>query len=464
MPINTLHPEYQAGLAHWIRARDVLAGEDALKAAGERYLPRLTGQTDDEYRSYRLRASFFNATARTADGYIGLVFRRPPFVTLPQENTPVARALATFESDVDLLGTTFSSYARNIVREVIAVGRAGSLIDWDDAERRAYVSAYDAEEILNWRAERIAGRNLLTLLVLREPAPATGKDVDEYEHRVEDQIRVFRLVDSGGKMQLECVTEVWRRIEGDWTLVESTAMRRYGQAVPLIPFVFHGPRHSRPAVDKPPLTDLIAVNLDHFRLNADYKHGIHFTALPTPWAAGIPSTTPTEYTIGSAKLWLAENPAARFGFLEFKGDGLMTFERAMDRDERLLAVLGSRLLEPSKKVGETAEALELRQAGENSVLGALAINVSESLTHVLRWVHWWHGSDALPEEVPLDRCSVQLNTDFSVKGMTPQELESVVAAWQAGALSRAAMVELFRRGEMLPERGDLRSEELLPAR
>lgn len=438
----------------------MLAGEDALKAAGERYLPRLTGQTDEHYAAYRLRASFFNATARTAEGYLGLVFRRPPFVTLPRENTPVGKALASFESDVDLLGTLFSSYARNIVREIIAVGRAGSLVDWDNAEQRAYVSAYDAEEILNWRVERIDGHNLLTLLVLRELGHSASDSDDEYEQQVGEQLRVLRLVSSKNRSKRECVSEVWRRVEGDWTLMERTALRRYGQSVPAIPFVFHGPRHSNPAVDKPPLTDLIAVNLDHFRLNADYKHGIHFTALPTPWAVGISATTTVDYTIGSAKLWLAENPAARFGFLEFKGDGLATFERAMDRDERLLAVLGSRLLEPSKKVGETAEALELRQAGENSVLGAMAINLSESLTQVLRWVYWWHGSEAMPDDVSSDRCSVQLNTDFSVKGMTHQELESVVAAWQASALSREAMVDLFRRGEMLPERGDARAETL----
>jgi hypothetical protein len=25
------------------------------------------------------------------------------------------------------------------------------------------------------------------------------------------------------------------------------------------------------------------VNVDHYRLDADYKHGMHFTALPTAW-------------------------------------------------------------------------------------------------------------------------------------------------------------------------------------
>jgi hypothetical protein len=149
-----------------------------------------------------------------------------------------------------------------------------------------------------------------------------------------------------------------------WKLVETRSPRRRGQPLPALPFVFHGPRHSRPAVDKLPLADIIAVNLDHYRLDADYKHGIHFTALPTAWVSGFDKNA--SLRIGSSTAWVTETAGATAGFLEFTGQGLTTFERAMDRDERLMAVLGSRLLAEQKKVGETAETIELRQSGENS--------------------------------------------------------------------------------------------------
>jgi hypothetical protein len=70
MAVNSTHPDYDANLPAWLRARDVLAGEDAVKVAGEKYLPRLESQTDDEYHAYRARAAFFNASARTADGFL----------------------------------------------------------------------------------------------------------------------------------------------------------------------------------------------------------------------------------------------------------------------------------------------------------------------------------------------------------------------------------------------------------
>ena len=66
--MNSTHPDYDATLPGWQRARNVIAGEDAVKAAGEEYLPRLTAQSDYECNAYRARASFYNATFRTADG------------------------------------------------------------------------------------------------------------------------------------------------------------------------------------------------------------------------------------------------------------------------------------------------------------------------------------------------------------------------------------------------------------
>jgi hypothetical protein len=224
---------------------------------------------------------------------------------------------------------------------------------------------------------------------------------------------------------------------------------RFGHPLPLIPFVFHGPNHSRPDIDKTPLTDIIAVNLDHYRLDADYKHGLHFTALPTAWVSGFDKTSVLK--IGSTSAWVTEAQGATAGFLEFTGQGLTSFERAMDRDERLMAVLGSRLLENQKRVGETAQAIELRQSGENSILSNIASSASESLTRVLRWVYWWHSTEELPDVISDNQALVRLNTDFSLKGLTSQELQAIVAAWQNGAISRDTMFELFRKGEILPD-------------
>ncbi len=56
MAVNSTHPEYNGAMLAWMRARDVLMGEEAIKAAGERYLPRLDSQSEDEFAAYVKRA------------------------------------------------------------------------------------------------------------------------------------------------------------------------------------------------------------------------------------------------------------------------------------------------------------------------------------------------------------------------------------------------------------------------
>ena len=108
----------------------------------------------------------------------------------------------------------------------------------------------------------------------------------------------------------------------------------------------------------------------------------------------------------------------------------------MDRDEKLLAVLGSRLLQDQKKVGETAEAIRLRQSGEESVLTAIATSVSESLTQVLRWVYWWNTTEALP-------------TGFTKSGLMVGLGESREEIMQVMDDLRAARVDFLTIGQYL---------------
>jgi hypothetical protein len=122
----------------------------------------------------------------------------------------------------------------------------------------------------------------------------------------------------------------------------------------------------------------------------------------------------------------------------------------MDRDEMSMAVLGSRMMEEQRRVGETAASIELRQSGENSVLSAVSFSISDSLSHVLRWAFWWNSTEATPEAIGDKVVMVTLNADFTLSGMASTEITAVVAAWQAGAISRDTMFDLFRIGEVLP--------------
>ena len=120
MPVNSTHSSYDENAEVWQRIRDVLAGDTAIKRAVEKYVPRLDSQTDDEFRAYVERGFFYNATARTVSGYIGMIFRRDPVLQLPDKASPLHYPLSAVVNDVDLLGTSLNSYSKNLVHDVVA--------------------------------------------------------------------------------------------------------------------------------------------------------------------------------------------------------------------------------------------------------------------------------------------------------------------------------------------------------
>ena len=450
MPVNSTHTDYDASALEWSRARDVLSGEDAVKAAGEKYLPRLDSQSEEEYAAYKARASFFGATARTLEEYLDLVFRRAPVLALG-----TAEQLKKFGGDCDLWGLDFMRYARRVVSEVLAVGRVGSLVLWEQSGRPV-VSLWRAEQIVNWTVERVGQGASLVEVVLRDAG----------------RLRVLRLVGSS------CVQEIWKRSDppspegcGEtspplpcdcgatneaWVLDERVDIKREGVPLPFIPFAFHGPRNSRPDPDRLPLADIIAANLDHYRLDADFKHGLHFAALPTAWVTGFDKATPLR--IGSSAAWVSDIPGASAGFLEFSGAGLGHIERAMERVERRMALLGARMLEVAGSDGEGASVPATSGDGQLCGLGSVVASLNQSLTRVLQFAHWWIEGGQFGDAPGI---GFTMNTDLSARAISGESLTAVVAAWRAGAISRESMLEVLKRGEVLPEGRTVAQERAL---
>jgi len=56
--------------------------------------------------------------------------------------------------------------------------------------------------------------------------------------------------------------------------------------------------------------------------------------------------------------------------------------------------------------------LAIRQAGESSIIASISTSVTASMNAVLRWVYWWHSTEAKPEDVTPEHLNYTLNTDF----------------------------------------------------
>jgi hypothetical protein len=436
MAVNARHKQYDANKLRWKKCRDCAAGSDAVKEAGPLYLPLLDAHKDgngQDYAAYRGRALFYNATGRTIEGLAGFVFQKEPTVDAPDELDPVVK-------DVTYTGVDLSTFALWTTTDVLTTGRYGVHVEMLDdesvtaiAEQRPYWRGYRAEDILNWRVERRGSDPAVLVRVVLYECVEEQKEGDPYVTIEVDQYRVLELVGEGDATQYQQST--WRKVKDkdEYVVHEAPkiAMRR-GKPLTRIPFIFVGPTSLAVDVSKPPLLDLVEVNLSHYRTMADLEHGRHYVALPTPWVSGMRDQDDrAPLAVGPQTVWDLEK-GGQAGMLEFTGNGLAALVTADTDKRKMMSVLGARLLEDQAAVAETATAVLMRHSGEGATLRKMTKVVSEALTQALRWTEWWLGTEDNVSDI---ESTVELNQEFFAIKLNPQELQAQLQLLQAGAIS-----------------------------
>ena len=449
MAVNNQHPKYTKFLPIWQKCDDAADGQEAIHAKKERYLPRLTDQTDQSYKSYLARATYYNATGRTISGLHGMIFRKPPVIDCPDS------ALSLLD-DIDLHGNSLVDFSQELIHELLEVGRVGILLDHPQADTqgmtqadvsklnlRPYMRKYDAENILNWKTGRVNNKHALIQVVLQE---CRVTDKNEFEQVTEPQYRVLDLKDGRYRQRVFIIND-----KGEDELLSESYPIMNGKFLSEIPFCFIGSQNLSEEPEEPPLLDLVNVNIAHYRVTADYEHGCHFTGLPTPIVTGYSNDSGEQLYIGSGSAWTFPDPQAKAFYLEFSGQGLSALENNLAQKEQQMAVLGARMLSADKKAVEAADTAAIHRAGENSVLATLAQNVSSGLNRCLKWFGDWIGAS---QEI-----TIQLNRDFNAVPMTADQLTALVGAWQAGALSQESLFDALNAGELYTDGATFEDEQ-----
>lgn len=318
------HPEVQYWMPEWEKIRDSFVGTRQIKDKGVEYLPKLDGMTDDEYKTYKRNAVFFNMVARTVTGLTGTLFRRAPVV----ENLPSDISTDSLSKD----GEDLFIFAKSLAQEIVTVGRHGVLVDMaPDAERpEPYLCGYIAENILDWEYRTVRGKNVLSRVVLREinivrSPTALGVFSEQNATRVNPAsfqtasragtsgtiaggnrqyfaaYRVLELVEQeDGSMIYQ--QQVFRNDNGHADLIntvpEIVIPVRRGEPLDFIPFVFFGPYSNTPGIEKPPVLDITDINISHYNSYAHLEQGRFYTGLPIYFVPVSNADDGGEYTIG----------------------------------------------------------------------------------------------------------------------------------------------------------------------
>jgi hypothetical protein len=426
MPVNSKHPIYSSRLAQWKKCRDVFEGSDAVKDAGTDYLPKPSGQDRHEYDGYKKRAMFYGAYARTIEGFIGSIARKPARLDAPE----VFKELC---EDVTATGISLGEYIKVLASEVIITGRVGVLADFDNHLNRPFTTYYKSEQIINWFGDGS--------IVIEEKVYEQDPQ-DRFKVREVVQYRLLSLEDG-----IYTVT-VYRKSEGisrdDYFIYEQTTPNIRGVAFNYIPFFFLSKTGSTPVIEKPPLYDLAEVVLSHYRTSADLEHGRHFTALPTLYISGMMQGE--EVKVGGGAAIVLADPQAKVGYAEFSGQGLASLDKGLEQKEHQMAILGASLF-GSKGGVEAAETARIRTSGESSLLSSVVSSIEEALEKVLQIMADWMGVNY---EIDLD-----INRDFVGERITAPEIMALVTAYNSGVLTLEAFLHNLQDGDVLPPELDI---------
>lgn len=457
MAVDYQHPQYTDNKDKWDRCEIAASGQAAVHAAGTLLLPKLSEQTSEEYDAYRSRTPFYNATWRTIVGLQGMVFRKPPVVEVP----PVVKPML---DNVTLSGENLYIFALGLAEEALKIGRLGVFCDYPvvpegstkaDAlilNHRPMLRMYKAKSIINWKTRTINNATVLSMVVLEE---SRMDALDEFEDSEKKQYRVLDLIDLEVDRVVKSVfrVRVIEIVENNGKKDEITLSTAYpkidGEYLYEIPFKFIGVDSTSWEVDEPPLIDLVDVNLSHYRVSADYEHGCHFTGLPTPVISGYETTknedgNPSEkFCIGSMTAWVFPRSEAKASYLEFTGQGLGALEKNLERKERLMAVLGARMLEPQTGgKGESTETVAIHHGGEQSMLSSVAQAISIAITDILKVFTRFAGGDD-------KKVKFELNRDFFPVPMDALKLTALIAGWQNSAYSYDTLFDNLQKAEFI---------------
>lgn len=439
MSVQNKHKQYVKFSSKWKKVRDCIEGEV------KEYVPRLSGQNNDEFKAYVERPSFFNATSRTLDTLSGLIHSKKAEITIPS-------TLNKTKENITLEDDTLEDFSKQLTEEVLAVGRVGILVDMPNIDRsqfsqaqaeamnlRPYSRIYKAESIINWDSITVNGISTLSLVVLEEHYTAPTDD----EFTKEDKIR-YRVLDLFEGVYRQRIFEV---VNKEYTQVGEVVPNVKQNNINYIPFIFIGGKDLKTDCDKPPLMDLVEVNISHFKNEVDLEHGCHFTALPTPYISGYQGDKNEVIKIGSTNILTFSDPSAKAAYLEFNGNGLGTLENRAATKEKRMAVLGARLLLDEKKTAEATETVAMRSSGERSVLMNIATNISSGVTKILEIIAEWEG---IKQSVIYN-----LNTDYNLNTMDAQLLAQLMAGVQGGTIPAKVLFYNMQQGELIEEGMDL---------
>ena len=423
--------------------RTLVAGTDAMRKAGQTYLPKEPMESVAAYDNRKARSVLFNATGKTVEDMTGKVFAKP---ITPEKD--VADNLKDWIENVDLAGRHLNVFAKDVFLDSMQPGvgyiyvdmppavqredgAPASIADEKAAGLRPYLKFVPLENLLGWKSELVGGVETLTQIRMKECATVQDPE-NEYVEKAVEQVRVVTRTAAGMTWQTfrkSTATDnkdKWVSHEGPFAIVGPTA-------IPLVPVYLN---RTDFMCGKPPLAKLAELNIAHWQSASDQRNILHVARVPILFGAGFGPED--KLVIGSGEMIVNSNPAASLTYTEHSGAAIGAGDKDLQNLELAMQAMGLQLL--IDKPGQSATGEVRDDEKENSPLAMAAGALQDALEGAFGFMVEFAKQDAIKGG------SLKVNRDFGITGNTA-DLQYLTQAAIAGKISQDTYwSELQRRG------------------
>ena len=417
----------------------LMGGTDAMREAGQKYLPREPKESIAAYKNRLARSVLYNAFADTVQKLIGKPFSKPVNFL---EDTP--EQIKEWCNDVDLCGSNITTFCREVFEYGLTDGLvhllvvlplndgAKTLADEQQLKTRPYIVPVRAADLISWRSELINGVRTLTQVRFREN---TTEPDGEWGEKTVQRIRVL----------YPDRFELYELQKKEWVIVDQ-GLISLGR-IPLVTF-YTGKICYMAA--KPPLLDLAHLNVLHWQSSSDQEHILHFIRFPLLHGAGF-AQDQKDIEIGPNRMIMSEDPQAKLTFVEHTGAAVDSGRQSIRDLELKMDAMGGQLL-MQRSGDSTATAASLDTAKSHSALQDMVRRMENAMQQAFILMALW-------AKLPADKAGgVNINEDFGLSLISGKDEDTLLKSRLSGELSRESFLTELKRRNVLRNELDVTEE------
>lgn len=361
----------------WALPQTLMGGNQALQDAGQLYLPRHPAENAAIYRDRASRTVLRNYFRQTVQKLVGRIFSDP---ITPSADMPAR--LQDYLKDIDLTGRGLNSFAQGWFQDALVCGLSYLLVDFpvrDEGvqtggksdQRRPYGVHIRADQLIAVQWERTGSAHRLTQARLIEQVT----DYAGFDEKQDQQIRVLAPDH----------WEIHRQDrKGNWFVFDG-GENSLGE-IPLVPLYT---RQTGFFEATPPLEDLAYLNLEHYQIRSDQRNALNVASFPILAASGYDPEIDGPIEVGPNKVLTTSDTDGKYYYVESTGAALQAGARELADLEKAMQLFGLQF--EAGQTAQTATGRALDAADAITPLGAMAMNLEDSLNAMLALFGKWQG-------------------------------------------------------------------------